>query len=352
MAGADVLPTISKRESVMSIRTGLSFVRAPQKPFLVPDEAVVFLKVKSVESGFNSVADMLSSVRWALYYSDGNHYSSVVSRLNDSSCCLISSLRDIVTVYCGCQRAAFEGLVDTFSLQVSDLSGNTCLDSRAVSFDLLKMVDETLDAFYLVHSHYVSSIKPCLMLHLGGYLSRSRRWRFQFVSRFIFVFLLLFLFFIGGRSTYLALRSSFIIPVDLLHAHSPQGFQIGGLSPVETFENVSFKWGYGPKTIFAFNQDKSRSLLLKMTVSSIIPDQALLINMNGKEIGHFVLEESGDMMKKIVSKSFVINTKPGLNVITIQYKYWNGNGVLVSGADQRFFAIPYLNLSLVNVFNN
>jgi hypothetical protein len=136
--------------------------------------------------------------------------------------------------------------------------------------------------------------------------------------------------------------------INLFSGEEPEDVLVEGLNGLEGNGKDSLRWALGPATRIKFYVDprwpeQARQLLLKFAFANGIPDQTVIIRLNGEDIRRFSSEEIG--MQKVVDADMMLHTKTGMNVLEIVYHDWN-HGRKTYGADPRQLAVAVKRLSL------
>jgi hypothetical protein len=139
--------------------------------------------------------------------------------------------------------------------------------------------------------------------------------------------------------------------INLFSAEVPNDVVVEGLSGLESNGKQSWRWALGPATRIKFYVDpawpeSTRRILLKFafTNGAPIPDQTLIIRLNGEEIRRFSWEEIG--VQKQVNADMALNAKAGLNVLEFTYGDWNHGKKDYGPTDPRQLAVAVTRLSL------
>jgi hypothetical protein len=139
--------------------------------------------------------------------------------------------------------------------------------------------------------------------------------------------------------------------INLFRNEASEDTSVEGLSGLESNGKDNWRWALGPATRVRFYVDPAwpdlaRQVLLKFAfINGVpIPDQAVIIRLNGENIRRFSSEEIG--VQKQVSADTVLYAKPGANVLEIVYQDWNHRQKHYGPNDPRQLAIAVTRLSL------
>jgi hypothetical protein len=137
--------------------------------------------------------------------------------------------------------------------------------------------------------------------------------------------------------------------INLFSSEQPENILVEGLSGLESNGTVKWRWALGPATRIKFYVDpawpeQARQLLLKFVFANGIPDQTVIIRLNGEDIRRFTSEEIG--MQKVVDADMVLQTKTGMNVLEFVYGDWNHGKKHYGPTDPRQLAVAVTRLSL------
>ena len=139
--------------------------------------------------------------------------------------------------------------------------------------------------------------------------------------------------------------------VNLFSNEALDNVVVEGLSGLESNGTVKWRWALGPATRIKFYVDpaspeQARQVLLKFAFKNgvPIPDQTVIMRLNGEDLRRFSSAEIG--VQKQVNADMVLNTKPGLNVLEIVYQDWNHGAKDYGSTDPRQLAVVVLRLSL------
>jgi hypothetical protein len=139
--------------------------------------------------------------------------------------------------------------------------------------------------------------------------------------------------------------------INLFSSEAPEDILVEGLSGLESNGKDNWRWALGPATRIKFHvdpawPDQARQVLLKFAFMNgvPIPDQTVIIRLNGQDIRHFSSEEIG--VQKKVNADMVLYTKTGVNVLEIVYQDWNHGKKHYGPDDPRQLAVAVTRLSL------
>jgi hypothetical protein len=140
-----------------------------------------------------------------------------------------------------------------------------------------------------------------------------------------------------------------MLTINLFSSEEPEDILVEGLNGVESNGKDSLRWALGPATRIKFYVDpawpeQARQLLLKFAFANGIPDQTVIIRLNGEDIRRFTSEEIG--MQKVVDADMVLQTKTGMNVLEFVYGDWNHGKKHYGPTDPRQLAVAVTRLSL------
>jgi hypothetical protein len=158
----------------------------------------------------------------------------------------------------------------------------------------------------------------------------------------------------GPPSSTQTLDQTAMRTINLFSSEQPENISVEGLSGLESNGTVKWRWALGPATRIKFYVDpawpeQARQVLLKFAFKNgvPIPEQTVIIRLNGEDIRRFSSEEIG--VQKQVNADMVLNTKTGLNVLEMVYQDWNHGKNTYGSTDPRHLAIVVLRLSLQEV---
>jgi SGNH hydrolase-like domain, acetyltransferase AlgX len=139
--------------------------------------------------------------------------------------------------------------------------------------------------------------------------------------------------------------------INLFRGEAPEDISVDGLSGLESNGKDNWRWALGPAMRIKFYVDpawpeQARQVLLKFAFLNgvPIPDQTVIIRLNGEDIRRFSSEEIG--VQKQVNADTMLSTKAGLNVVEIVYGDWNHGKKHYGPADPRQLAVAVTRLSL------
>jgi hypothetical protein len=139
--------------------------------------------------------------------------------------------------------------------------------------------------------------------------------------------------------------------INLFRSEAHEDILVEGLSGLESNGKDNWRWALGPATRIKFYvdpawPDQARQLLLKFAfINGVpIPDQTVIIRLNGEDIRRFSSEEIG--VQKQVDADIVLYTKTGVNVLEIVYQDWNHGKKNYGPNDPRQLAVAVMRLSL------
>jgi hypothetical protein len=139
--------------------------------------------------------------------------------------------------------------------------------------------------------------------------------------------------------------------INLFRNDASEDISVEGLSGLESNGKDNWRWALGPATRIKFYvepawPDQARQVLLKFAFLNgvPIPDQTVIIRLNGQNIRRFSSDEIG--VQQRVDADMVLSTKKGANVLEIVYQDWNHGKKTYGPNDPRKLAIAVLRLSL------
>jgi hypothetical protein len=139
--------------------------------------------------------------------------------------------------------------------------------------------------------------------------------------------------------------------INLFSSQQSEDISVEGLSGLESNGKDRWRWALGPATRIKFYvdpawPDQARQVLLKFAFLNgvPIPDQTVIIRLNGEDIRRFSSEEIG--VQKQVGADMVLYTKKGANVLEIVYQDWNHGKKHYGPNDPRQLAVAVMRLSL------
>jgi len=138
-------------------------------------------------------------------------------------------------------------------------------------------------------------------------------------------------------------------PVDLMHEIT-KGVDVDGLSGLESNTKENWRWATGPSTRLKFyvdpsSRDAGRRLLLKFAFKNgaFIPNQAVTLRLNGKDIYRFSSQEISSRPE--VFAEVALAAQKGINILEFDYQDWN-HGKKDYAPDPRPLAVVFTSLSL------
>jgi hypothetical protein len=137
--------------------------------------------------------------------------------------------------------------------------------------------------------------------------------------------------------------------IDLFKSPEPDDISVEGLSGLESDGESSWRWALGPATRIKFYVDpagpnQARDFLLKFAFANGIPDQTLIVRLNGEDIRRFSSDEIG--MQKAVGAEMKLHPKTGMNLLEFVYGDWNHGKQNYGPTDPRKLAVAVKALSL------
>lgn len=122
-----------------------------------------------------------------------------------------------------------------------------------------------------------------------------------------------------------------------LSKSTPPGFEMINFSNPE---DAGFRWSNGPESKIIFTSPKSSSgtINLKAKYLNLIDNQEIKISINGKLL-QTIKPKRGESELDLNFK------REGVNIITLAYSKWNGNGSNFASADSRNLALRFSSIS-------
>lgn len=136
--------------------------------------------------------------------------------------------------------------------------------------------------------------------------------------------------------------------LDLVHdLRLPEGVQIGGLSfpgEADRPSGTRFLWGEGPRSVVVFPLPKSKVVCLTLACNNPIPGQDVVATANGRPLVALTDLAPHPWMAGAVEARRCFRAVAGVNVVALDYRYWNGHGW--RNGDPRSLAMAYTALRL------
>ena len=123
----------------------------------------------------------------------------------------------------------------------------------------------------------------------------------------------------------------------------PFGFTVAGMGRVTRRDGKRWRFGLGPETVLAFDANQATEMQLSFKMINLIPEQSVLIQVNGVEVGNFVnLNRRGDRIEDTVEFEAMIDR----NEIRIVYADWNHKAKAHFPKDRRLIAMNIIELTI------
>ncbi|MHC1788023.1 hypothetical protein [Solidesulfovibrio sp.] len=132
---------------------------------------------------------------------------------------------------------------------------------------------------------------------------------------------------------------------DLVARETVRDVAASGLWPREGTPEAGFRWGVGPRTALTVWAPPKSRLTLTAQLLSAVPDQVVMVVVNGKTVDHWRAIEYVRTATQCSEKRLTVPASPGRNVIVLDYGHWLGDGVHEAIAeDPRPFAVMFKSL--------
>ena len=128
---------------------------------------------------------------------------------------------------------------------------------------------------------------------------------------------------------------------NLLQSIQPSGLKVTGLSEIDEQPG---RWGFGPESKLEFKLNKAQLLELWFQFNTPIPNQNVVIEINGNDIDEISKVQNGTSIERRLKFRGI----KGFNTVRIKYKDWNHNKTTFAPKDERFFAVYFTKLIIEN----